>query len=107
MADRGLGIGESVLMSLSGIILVFTILAVLAAATLLVMPENRVVFGVLALVGASMLLLIPLDGFLRKIPPQAGLAGAFGLFFLLRNVNAGCLGFEGLRFFPLPAWLYQ
>lgn len=35
MADRGLGIGESVLMSLSGIILVFTILAVLAAATLL------------------------------------------------------------------------
>ena len=81
--------------------------ALVTAATLLFMPENRVVFGVLTLLGASMLLLIPLDGFLRKIPPQAGLAGAFGLFFLLRNVNGGFLGFEAWRPAALPEGLYS
>lgn len=81
--------------------------ALVTAATLLFMPENRVVFGVLTLLGASMLLLIPLDGFLRKLPPGAGLAGSFGLFFLLRNVNDGFLGFEAWRLAVLPESLYS
>lgn len=77
------------------------------AATLLVVPGNRVVFGVLTLLGTCMLLMIPLERGLRRLPARAGLLGSGLLFLLLRNVNAGYLGFEGLRFFRLPRWLYR
>lgn len=76
-------------------------------ATVLFMPENRVLFGVLTLLGASMLLMIPLDRFARKIPPIPGFCGAFSLFLLLRNVNGGFLGFASLRLAALPEELYQ
>lgn len=77
------------------------------AATVLFMPENRVLFGVLTLLGASMLLLIPLDKLFRKIPPIAGIFGAFALFLLTRNVNRGTLGFEAWRLASLPRGLYR
>ncbi len=77
------------------------------AATVLVMPANRVVFGVLTLLGTCMLLLIPLERALRRVPSWAGLVGSASLFFLLRNVNRGYLGFESLRLCPLPTWLYR
>lgn len=77
------------------------------AATLLFMPENRVVFGVLTLLGSCMLLMIPLERGLRRVPAWAGLALSALLFFLLRNVNSGGLGFEGLRLAVLPPWLYR
>ncbi len=75
-------------------------------ATVLAMPGNRVVFGVLTLLGSCMLLMIPLDRVLRRVPSWAGLAGSAALFLALRNVNAGSLGFGGLRFCPLPQGLY-
>lgn len=77
------------------------------AATLLFMPENRVVLGVLTLLGSCTLLMVPLERRLRLVPAWTGLGCSAALFLLLRNVNAGCLGFEGLRLVSLPAWLYR
>lgn len=75
-------------------------------ATLLFMPENAVFFGILTLIGSCMLLLVLLKPLLALIPARAGLMGSFFLFLLCRNVNAGWLGFEGWRLFPLPDFLY-
>ena len=64
-------------------------------------------WGVLTLLGAAALLTIPLDPLLRRLPARAGLAGSFCLFFLLREVNLGYLGFEGAALLTLPADWYQ
>ena len=64
-------------------------------------------WGVLTLLGAAALLTIPLDPLLRRLPARAGLAGSFCLFFLLRGVNQGYLGFEGAALLTLPADWYQ
>lgn len=77
------------------------------AVTLAVMPQNRIVFGVLTLLGTAMLLMIPLERVLERVPARAGLAGSLLLFLVLRNVNGGWLGFEGLRLAALPARLYR
>ena len=77
------------------------------AATIAVMPQNRVVFGVLTCIGSCMLLLIPLDKVLRKIPAEAGVILSFGLFVLTRNVNRGFLGFESWNLAALPREWYQ
>ena len=79
------------------------------AVTLLIMPGNRVVFGVLTLLGSCMLLMVPLERFLARIPPWAGLAGSGVLFWLLRHVNQGLLGRVGRSAYlaDLPAGLYR
>lgn len=77
------------------------------AATLLFLPENRVVFGVLTLLGSCMLLLIPLEKLLRRLPAGWGLAASAALFALLRDVNKGSLGFGGWELARLPGWLYR
>ena len=64
-------------------------------------------WGVLTLLGAAALLTIPLDPLLRRLPARAGLAGSFCLYFLLREVNQGYLGFEGAALLTLPADWYQ
>ncbi len=77
------------------------------AVTLLVMPENRVIFGVLVLLGACSLLLIPLEKWLRRVPAMAGAVGSILFFVLFRDVNSGFLGFEGCRLIALPeAWYH-
>ena len=81
--------------------------AAITAVTWLFMRSNLVYCGVLTLLGASSLLLGPLAPALRRIPPRAGAAGSFLLFLLLRDVNGGFLGFEGLHVAALPAGLYQ
>lgn len=78
-----------------------------SAVTLVVMPKSPVICGVLTLLGTATLVTIPLDGMLRRIPARAGLAGSFGLFLLLRDVNEGWLGFEGVHFLKLPGSLYR
>ncbi|MEG2698886.1 MAG: heparan-alpha-glucosaminide N-acetyltransferase domain-containing protein [Ruthenibacterium sp.] len=88
-------------------LLVFGAGAVITAATLLVMPENRVVFGVLTLLGSCMMLMIPLEKLLRKVPAAVGLCGCAVLFVLTRNINAGYLGFGTWNLIRLPAWLYH
>ena len=81
--------------------------ALVTAVTWALLPENLVFCGVLTLLGASSLLLIPLAPALERLPPRAGLAGSFLLFLLTRDVNAGFLGFEGLRLAALPPGLYR
>lgn len=78
-----------------------------SVSTLLFMPQSRVLFGILTFLGAATLLLIPLEPLLRKIHPYAGLAGAFMLFMLLRNVNDGILGTSLLPLLQLPQALYH
>lgn len=53
--------------------------------TALAMPEDPVRFGVLTFLGTAMLLTVPLRRWLDRVPPRLGLAGAFGLFLLVRN----------------------
>lgn len=86
---------------------VFSCGALITAVTWFLMPGNLVYCGVLTLLGASSLLLIPLAPALERVPAQAGAAGSFLLFLIFRDVNAGALGFEGLRFAALPAGLYR
>lgn len=86
---------------------VFACGALVTAATWLFMPGNLVQFGVLTLLGSASILLCGLAPLLSRLPARAGLAGSFSLFLLLRNVNSGCLGFEGLRLLRLPEGLYR
>lgn len=78
-----------------------------SAVTALVMPGDSVFCGVLTLLGTATLLTIPLDPLLQRVPARAGLAGSFLAFLLLRDVNEGWLGFEGIRILALPKGLYR
>lgn len=73
--------------------------ALITAVTWVFMPENLVLFGVLTLLGSSMLLANGFQPLFQRVPPRVGLAGSFLLFLVLRDVNAGYLGFEGTRIF--------
>ena len=81
---------------------VFLCGALITAVTWFFMPGNLVYCGVLTLLGASSMLLVPLAPALERVPAQAGAAGSFLLFLVTRDVNAGFLGFEGMRFAALP-----
>ena len=88
-------------------LLTFACGALITGLTTVFMPENLIFCGVLTLLGASALLLIPLRPALEKLPPRLGLAGSFLLFLLLRDVNSGWLGYEGVRVAVLPQGLYR
>lgn len=80
---------------------------IITIATMLFMWDSRVIFGVLTLLGTCMLLMIPLHTFMKRWNPWVGLAGSGILFLLTRNINSGCLGFEGWNLFELPGQWYQ
>lgn len=86
---------------------VFTAGLLLMAATGLVVPESKVVFGILTLLGSCMLFLIPAEQILRKVNPCAGLSVSLLLFFVLREVNSGYVGFGGWRIASVPGVLYR
>ena len=75
--------------------------------TLVAMPDSPIICGVLTLLGSAMLLTVPLDRLFSRLPAGVGLAGSLALFVLLRNVNAGFLGFEGWNLLAVPAQLYR
>ncbi len=75
--------------------------------TLIAMPEAPAICGVLTFLGSAALFTVPLKTLLRRMDPRLGLAGSFSLFLLLRDVNSGFLGFEGLRIAALPEGLYR
>ena len=62
-------------------------------ATLLFMPEDRVVFGVLTLLGAAMLITGLLQPLLQKIPAWAGLVVSLLLFAATYHTQDGFLHF--------------
>ncbi len=85
--------------------------AAVSLITGLVMPSEAIRCGVLTLLGLSALLLWLLELLSERLrlrlPDQAGLALSALLFFLLRDVPQGFLGFEGLKLWELPAGLYR
>lgn len=79
--------------------------------TYFIMPSELIQYGVLTLLGLSALLLTLLTEVGNRlklhIPPAIGLGVSLLLFFLLRGLPQGYLGFEGLRLCSLPGGLYQ
>ena len=99
--------------------------ALVTAATLVALPQDRVVFGVLTLLGACMVLAAAGRSVNRRLcrrgagekETAAGekkqvlwifalVMSAF-LFFLFRGVNAGYAGFGALRLFSFPQGWYR
>jgi len=80
---------------------------VITLATLIFMPDSRVIFGVLTLLGSSMLLMIPCDVVFKKINPWLGALLSFILFLFTYPVNDGYLGFGGVEMVQLPRELYS
>ncbi len=81
--------------------------ALVSLATALAMPSQTVRWGVLFLLGAAPLVTRLLQGPLKALPPAAGLLGSAALFFVLRNIQYGSLGFEGLVLARLPSAWYS
>lgn len=87
--------------------LVFGAGIVITLATLIFMPDSRVIFGVLTLIGSSMLLMIPCEKVFRKIPPLVGAITSFALFLFVYPVNDGYLGFGDKVVIDLPVEWYN
>ena len=86
---------------------VMTAGAVITIVTIVVMPQQRVVFGILTCIGSCMLLMIPIEKMMTHVSPRIGLAVSGMLFFFMRDVNQGFLGFEQLQFYKLPRGMYR
>ena len=92
---------------------VFVAGLIITVATLVFMPNSRVLFGVLTLLGSSMLLMVPLDKLFQMLEhkiPCFALIGAiisFVLFLFVYPINDGYLGFFGTRMIYLPRELYS
>lgn len=66
--------------------------AVVTLATLVFMPEGRVIFGVLTFLGTAMLLTGVLEPLLKKVMPAVGLAVSAVLFAVCYPVSLGWVG---------------
>ena len=86
---------------------VFAAGLLVTAATVVFLPEDRVVFGVLTFLGSAMLLTALLQSLLERIPPLAGLCLSGALFYAFRRVNDGMLQLPSGNAVPLPgAWYH-
>lgn len=81
--------------------------AIITVATLLFMPEDRVVFGVLTFLGSAALLMIIFDKGLKTISAGAGFVISMIAFAMTKLVNQGFLGFASFRILALPSFLYR
>ena len=88
-------------------LLIFMGGVIVSVVTHLFLPSARITFGILTFTGSAVMLMIPLETLLKRLPPLPGLAASGALFFLLRNVPGGQLGFEALALGPLPRALYR
>ena len=79
--------------------------AVVTLATLVFMPEGRVIFGVLTFLGTAMLLTGVLEPLLKKVMPAVGLAVSAVLFAVCYPVSLGWVGLGGWKLM-LPQSLY-
>ena len=84
---------------------VFAAGALVTAATLVFMPEGRVIFGVLTFLGTAMLLTGVLEPVLKRTPPLVGLAASAVLFAVCYPVGSGWVGLGGWKLM-LPQSLY-
>lgn len=81
--------------------------ALVTLATLIAMPQNRVVFGVLTCIGSCILIMTFTEKVWKKIPEEAGVILSFLLFLVTKNVNNGYLGFEDMRIWEIPESWYR
>lgn len=89
-------------------LIVFGAGILISAATILIMPKERIIFGILTLLGSCMLLMIPLEQILKKIKPEIGIVGSILLFVGVRNINKGYLGIQEIFVWNLPSeWYYN
>ena len=75
--------------------------AVVTLATLVFMPEGRVIFGVLTFLGTAMLLTGVLEPLLKKVMPAVGLAVSAVLFAVCYPVGLGWVGRHSLVLYLL------
>lgn len=80
---------------------------VITVATLIFMPDSRVLFGVLTMLGSSMLRMIPCNKVLKKVNPWIGAVVSFMIFLFVYPVNDGYLGFLGIEMVDVPRTLYS
>ena len=85
---------------------VFLAGAVITVATLVFMPENRIVFGVLTLLGSCMLLAAALKPLLQRCPAAVGFALCLIVFVLTRFLARGYLGIGSWQL-PVPDGWYR
>ena len=76
-------------------------------ATLIAMPQNRVVFGVLTCIGSCMLILTFTEKLWKKIPAEAGAVLTFLTFLVTKNINSGWLGPGSHKMIEIPGNWYR
>lgn len=76
-------------------------------ATLIAMPQNRVVFGVLTCIGSCILILSLIEKILLRIPALPGVVISFLLFLFTKNINSGYLGVADIRVVEIPGNWYR
>ena len=76
--------------------------ALVTAATLLFMPQNRVVFGVLTCIGSCILILTVTEKLWKKVRAEGGIIVSFLLFLLTKNINSGYLGIADIKVVEIP-----
>lgn len=75
--------------------------------TYLFMRENLVVFGILTFMGTAMIFVALTEKIPIKINAFLGIIVSSSVFFILRNINNGWLGFENLKILRIPDFLYK
>ena len=76
--------------------------ALISLATVIAMPQSKVMFGILTFMGSAMILMIPLETLLKKVQPVIGAVISLLLFLFIYPVNDGYLGFGEMRMISLP-----
>ena len=76
-------------------------------ATLIAMPQNRVIFGVLTCIGSCILILTFTENLWRKIPAEIGIVLSFFVFLLSKNINSGWLGLGNRKILEFPGNWYK
>ncbi len=77
------------------------------AATLVFLPQDKVVFGVLTFLGSAMLLSALLEKWLFRVPSVVGMGACGLLFYVFRWVNRGYLQLWQRGTYELPAAWYH
>ena len=80
--------------------------AIVSLVTYIATPDVAINFGVLCCIGSCMLLMIPVKKISEKRNSWVMFAISLILFFLFRNINNGNIGFEAIKLFELPDFLY-
>ena len=87
--------------------MVFAAGLLVTGATLVFLPEDRVIFGVLTFLGSAMLLTALLYRGLSRIPAVLGAALSAFLFYVFRDVNSGILQLPMNQTVQLPKEWYH